>query len=58
MDTQLKIYKKDIKIAEEQYNQRFTKEQIQKLEEYDLRHGFLGLNSIENNDLFHKSVSF
>ena len=43
MDTQLKIYKKDIKIAEEQYNQRFTKEQIQKLEEYDLRHGFLGL---------------
>ena len=32
---------KDIKIAEEQYNQRFTKEQIEKLEEYDLRHGFL-----------------
>ena len=32
---------KDIKIDEEQYNQRFTKEQIEKLEKYDLRHGFL-----------------
>ena len=29
-----------MKLAEEQYNQRFTKEQIEKLEEYDLRNCF------------------
>ena len=29
-----------MKLAEEQYNQRFTKEQIEKLQEYDLRNCF------------------